>query len=534
MSGLAEILAENERLREAAAAHATERARWETTKAERESERAHSQAKIDLLERRANELERTLSLIALKRQQPASKRFVPSSQEAFAFPGDVVVPPRRAELEGSDNDGEVDTAPPRATPRKRRKPRRRDLTKNTSLPRRTVECPVEEEQACVRCGKALTVIGQATSCRVEWVPGHFVIHDVVRDKCACRDCPGEGVLTVPGPYAVPRALCANGLLARVLVDKFADHLPLHRQAKRMAREGLDIGTNTLAGWVGAAAGLLVTIAKAIWAEMASSLFLLADDTGHPVQDAGNGALRKGRLWVYTDQEQAVYRFSPTKAGEHPVADLQEFNGELLLVDGGSEFNAAVAEYSLTRAGCWSHLRTYFHDARHTHPNEAAMAMGTICDLFMLEREVAGRPPAEVLTRRQRESRGLVDGFFEWVRVLSTIERPESALGAAVRYALNQEERLRTFLEHPELPIHNNLSEFLLRQPVVGRKNWLFSRSEGGAHGAAVHYTIIGSCHLQGLDPHAYLVDVLGRLDREPASALTPKAWRQRQRARAAA
>ena len=119
------------------------------------------------------------------------------------------------------------------------------------------------------------------------------ILDVKRDKCACRACPGEGVLTVPGPYAVPRAMCANGLLARVLVDKFADHIPLNRQARRMGREGFEVGTNTLSGWVGAAAGLLRFIAEAVWRDLTEASVLLGDDTGHPVQDGGNGVLRKG-------------------------------------------------------------------------------------------------------------------------------------------------------------------------------------------------------------------------------------------------
>ena len=527
MAGLGEILAENERLRELARAHEAERAAWAEERATWVAQQAESEAKLEAVIRRAEQLAYALEMLQLRKQGPASKRFVPDTQEAFAFTQDAIAPPRLAEPDphADPSTEPLDTRRPRR--RTRGKPKRRNLSENTTLPRQTRRFPAAE-QPCAGCGAPLKVIGEATSSRVEWVEGHFVIHEVIRDKCACSQCPQEGVLSVPHDYALPRALCGNGLLARVLVDKFADHLPLNRQARRMGREGVDIPTNTISGWVGAAAGLARPIAEAIWRDVAQSPVLLADDTGHPIQDGGNGALRRGRLWVYTDQQQAVYRFSPTKEGEHPVAALHGFTGQLLLVDGGSEFNAATEAYGLERGGCWSHLRTYFHDALPHHPAEAELALGTLQDLFMLEREFAGREPEEVLQLRQQHSQRLVDGLFAWMRGVSTTVRPESPLATALRYGLNQESRLRKFLQYGELPLHNNLSELLLRQPVVGRKNGLFSRTEGGAEGAAILYTLVGSCFLQGIDPFTYVVDVLGRLD-EPPTQLTPKAWKIEQK-----
>ena len=248
----------------------------------------------------------------------------------------------------------------------------------------------------------------------------------------------------------------------------------------------------------------------------------------PVQDGGDGKLRKGRMWAFTDQDQVFYAFTGSKDGEHPARLLKGYQGRLLLVDGGSEFNQAVRELGLERAGCWSHLRTYFFKALSHHPDEAALALGTIRDLFMIERDIWGRDPGAILAERQARSRPLVDGFFDWVKGMSQITRPKSILGDALRYARNQESQLRLFLEHGELPIHNNLSELMLRQEVVGRKNWLFARSEGGAHAAATLYTLIGSCSLQGIDPWVYLRDVLDRLMDHPVSRiaeLTPKRWR---------
>ena len=371
-------------------------------------------------------------------------------------------------------------------------------------------------------------MGELHSFRLEWVPGHFVRHDIVRDKGVCPHCPGAGVLTAPGPYALDRSMAANGLVARVLVDKFADHLPANRQVRRMRREGLEIGSHTLSSWIGKAADVLSVVAEAVRAEVLRSPVLQADDTGLPVQDGGDGVLRKGRLWVFTDQEQAFYAFTPSKAGEFPARLLAGFEGKRLLVDAGSEFNEAVRRLGLERAGCWSHLRSHFFQAREQHPQEVALALGTLRDLFLIERELRGRPPDEVLAERQARSRPLVDGFFEWVRALSPLTRPRSPLGAALRYALRQEESLRLFLEHGDLPLHNNLSELLLRQAVVGRKNWLFARSEGGARAAATLYTLVGSCALQGIDPWLYLKDVLDRVLDHPVkriAELTPRSWR---------
>ncbi|MEN8184221.1 MAG: IS66 family transposase [Myxococcota bacterium] len=465
---------------------------------------------------------------------------MPPEQEPLPFESEIEAPPRLArpedededeDAEGTDPDDEAPTEGKRKRKKKRRrgKPKRRNLDDDTTLPRQTVHCHAPDDQCCPTCGNALSVIGKARSLRVEWVPGHFIIQEFLRDKCACSKHPGEGVLTVPGPTALDRAMCGNGLLARVLVDKFADHLPLNRQAGRMGREGFEVGSNTLSGWVLQASPLAHVLALAVRQQVCEAPALQGDDTGHPVQDGGNGHLRKGRLWVFTDQEQAFYAFTPTKEGVYPAELLKDYAGTMLLVDGGSEFNQAVREHDLERSGCWSHLRTYFWKALPHHPHEADLALGTINDLFMLEREHWGTMVAEeIRARRQEHSKPLVDGFYRWVNGISTTVRPKSPLGAAIRYARNQEGSLRVFLDRGELPMHNNLSELLLRQPVVGRKNWLFSRSEGGAKAAADYFTLIGSCMLQGIDPHAYLVDVLPRVMDHPAHRIhefTPKSWR---------
>lgn len=526
MAGLGEILEENQSLREKLARFEALVADQEAKLVIREQQLVDKDAELKTLQGFAEELARKLEMIRLEHLGPRSQRYVPDEQDLLPFPSEVKEPPRLPQSEDTEST-EDDPSAASSKAAEKKKPKRRTRESLNHLPNRTVTCPATEDAACAKCGGTLTVVGKAESFRVEWVPGHFVRHDLVRDKCACPNCPDQGVLTVSGPYLLDKALCGNALLARVLVDKFADHLPLHRQAKRMGREGLDITTNTLANWVLRGAEWLSHITNAVQQELLKGDFLQADDTGFPVQDAKDGQLRKGRFWAFTNQEQVFYAFTDTKEGKHPEALLSRFRGSRLLVDGGSEFNQVVREKGLERGGCWSHLRTYFYKARHHHPAEVAAAMGTIKDLFMLERDVWGTTVEQIHESRQHRSKKLVDGFFAWTEAMSVVTRPKSAFGEALTYAANQQKALRLFLDHPDLPMHNNLSELMLRQAVVGRKNWLFARSEGGAEAAATMYTVIGSCLLQGVDPQAYLVDVFERLPEHSSNRideLTPAKW----------
>jgi len=324
-------------------------------------------------------------------------------------------------------------------------------------------------------------------------------------------------------------MCDDGLLARVLVDKFGDHLPLNRQADRMTREGFPINENVLCGWVGQGHEQIRLLVRSLRQQVASAGTLLGDDSGFPVQDGKDGKLANGRLWVFSDKAQAFFAFSRTKEGEHPTAVLSELgvSGTRLVVDGGSEYNDAVRSLGLSRGGCWSHLRRYFFNASLQH-DDARAGLATIKDLFLIEREIAEASTTERLAARQRRSAPLVDAFFSWVKALVPKVRPGSKLGDAVGYAISQEQRMRLFLAHGDVPLHNNLSELLLRQPIVGRKNWLFAGSEGGAQAAADWFSLIASCRMVKVDPWTYLHDVFGRLQDHPAKwvhELTPLNWR---------
>ncbi len=524
MSGLGEILEENSRLREAVR---DRDARLAEVAEQFGAQLAEQAEQIEALKASNEHFARHFEFLEKRRKMAASERFAAAERQSPLFDGlEVEAPPRDPELEKRDPEEGTKKPDGRKTATHPRRGRR-DVSA-LPLPRHRVNAPVNAS-ACERCGGAREAGAPRVSHRVGWVPGHFTVVEVHQETCKCPTCPNPEVWTAPEPSLLPGAMCDDSLLARVIVDKSGDHLPLNRQADRMTRQGFPINENVLSGWVRKASDHVRLLIAALRAEVAAADTLLGDDSGFPVQDGTDGKLANGRLWVFTDQRQAFFAFSRTKEGEHPTAILDALGveGARLVVDGGSEYNDAESSLDLRRGGCWAHLRRYFFDASVQH-DEAKPGLRTIQDLFLIERQLADASPADRLAVRQKRSAPLVDGFYTWVKKSVPTVRPRSKLGSAVGYAISQEPRMRLFLAHGDVPLHNNLSELLLRQPIVGRKNWLFSGSEGGATAAADWFSLIGSCRLQKIDPWTYLYDVFGRLpdhSSKRVQELTPLNWR---------
>ena len=521
MSGLGEILEENARLRELL----RERDAQLAKQAEDFSAqlRAHAE-QLAVLKASNERFALHFEFLEKRRQMAAAERLEAAERQSPLFDGlAVTAPPRDPELE---RKGENDKPDGRTTAKHPRKGRR-DVSA-LKFPRQKVVAPVNPS-SCERCGGERQLGEARVTHRVGWVPGHFTVVEVHQQRCQCPKCPKAETWTAPEPCLIPGAMCDDSLLARVIVDKSGDHLPLNRQADRMTRQGFDINENVLSGWVRQGAQQVQLLVAALRSEVARAQTLLGDDSGFPVQDGEGGKLANGRLWVFTDRRQAFFAFSRTKEGEHPTAVLEGLGVQRvrLVVDGGSEYNDAVAELGLTRGGCWSHQRRYFFNAAVQH-DDAKHGLRTINDLFMIERKIADLSDAERLAVRKERSAPLVDGFYTWVKALVPKVRPGSKLGDAVGYAIGQEDRMRLFLAHGDVPLHNNLSELLLRQPIVGRKNWLFNGSEGGARAAADWFSLIASCRMQKVDPWSYLYDVFGRLPDHSSKRvheLTPLNWR---------
>jgi transposase len=395
-------------------------------------------------------------------------------------------------------------------------------------PVRTTQHPLVK--TCAVCGGPLHVVSTDVRERVEWQPGHFFIEQDLVDNGVCPEHREAGLVSAPGkPYAVAGSVLGNRLLAKVISDKYADNLPLNKQSKRFLRKGVRLGSSTLSRNTIAAAELLVHVVDADREQLLASDWLQGDATGLPIVIGDRGHAERGCLWVYTNGLAAVFEVTLSQHGEHPARFLHGFEG-VWLSDGASSYNEASAQPGVQRAGCLAHARRKLFEARSEDP-AVYEALALVRDVFLVERTAKTLSDAQRHLLRQEQSRPLVDKLRAWLERHRDTPRPKSALGRALGYLDRQWDRLVLFLEHPDIPVHNNTSELLLRTPVIGRKNWEFAGSVAGAAASAVHFSITASCMLAGADPEAYLYDVLPRLPfatKSQVRELTPMQWALRQ------
>lgn len=447
----------------------------------------------------------------------------------------------------ASTDRPNDSSPARM-PKDRAKTRRggkRDKTRGRFLGGTVPEdTPVEtthiclDGAACPICGEALTLLGADSRKRVEFRPGYFYVLETVVQTGFCRDHPHDSLYTPEGPdFIVPGGVLGNELVCKVIVDKHADGLPLHRQSKRFARKGVHLPDETLSRNVIATASLARHIVDAMRDELLVSPWLQGDGTGFPILVGNLGQAHPGQLWVYSNGESAVFQCSMTKHGAIPRDFLDGYQG-VWLADGASNYNAVASMPGVERAGCWSHGRRYVFDARNEHV-AALEGLALIRDLFMTERTTVTLPLHERLAHRAVHAVPLVAAIRAWVDRWraheDVVRRPKSAFAKAVNYLHRQWAALELFLKRPEIELHNNRSELLLRGPVIGRKAWLFAGSPDGADASAVWFSLVASCMLQGVDPMAYLRDVLPGLGKKTKSEireLTPARWAAARRAEA--
>ncbi|HTR84815.1 MAG TPA: IS66 family transposase [Reyranella sp.] len=401
----------------------------------------------------------------------------------------------------------------------RRKPARRKLPDH--LPRETIVH--EPAGSCPHCGGALHRLGEDTSEVLEYVPGHFKVIEHVRPKLSCRGC--EAIHQAPPPdLPIERGRPGPGLLAHVLVGKYCDHLPLYRQAEIYAREGVVLGRSTLAGWVGRIAWELRPLVAAITAHVLAADKIHGDDTPVPVLAPGTGKTATGRLWAYVrddrpwqgDAPPAVfYRYSPDRKGEHPRRHLDTFKG-ILQADGYAGFNELYATGGLTEVACWAHVRRKFFDIHANGSPLAQQAIERIGALYDIESLARQRPADERSTLRQSRAGPLLDDLARWLDTTLPRISGKSELATAIRYATGRWTQLTRYRDDGRLEIDNNTAERAIRAIALGRKNWLFAGSHDGGERAAAIYTITETAKLNGIDPEAYLRDVLARIATHPA------------------
>lgn len=415
------------------------------------------------------------------------------------------------------------------------KPYRKALPEH--LPRE--ETVHEPACTCPNCGGAMRKLGEDVTEVLDYVPASFKVVRHVRPKLSCRTC--ETIVQAPMPsLPIERGKPGPGLLAHVLVAKYADHLPLYRQQEIYAREGVDIERSTLADWVGRSAALLDPLIEALRKDVLASDVLHGDDTPVPVLAPGLGKTRTGRLWTYVRDGRpcasdrppaAVFFYSPDRKGMHPQSHLKSFKG-ILHADGYAGFNAIFETGTVTEAACWAHVRRKFFDC-HTDTQSpiAKEALDRIGALYKIEADIRGKPPDERQRYREDHAMPLIAELKAWLQ--STVQKlsGKSELAMAMRYALSRWGALVCFLHDGRVEIDNNAAERSIRGIALGRKNWLFAGSDMGGTRAAAIYSLIETAKLNAIDPEAYLRDILARIADHKINRigeLLPWVWNKRQ------
>jgi transposase len=394
------------------------------------------------------------------------------------------------------------------------------------LPRETETLP-PKETACADCGGTLKHLGEDVSEMLEFVPGRFKVIRTVRPKLACNRC--DAIVQEPAPHRpIDRGLAGPGLLAHVLVGKYADHLPLYRQSEIYAREGIELDRSTLAGWVGGASRALEPLVEAVRKYVLDATKIHADDIPVPVLAPGNGKTKTGRLWTYvrddrpagsTEAPAVWFAYSPDRKSEHPANHLAAFRGRLQ-ADAFPGFNRLYEPGGIKEVACWAHVRRKFHDLYEAHQSPIAKeALERIGALYGIEREIRGRPPDERKKIRNERARPLLDDLKQWLKITLTKLSKKSDVTVAIHYALGRWTPLVRYCDDGALEIDNNAAERALRAVALGRKNYLFAGSNAGGERAAAMYTLIGSAKLNGIDPEGYLSHVLARIADHPITRI---------------
>ena len=493
---------------------------------ELERENAKLREEVVLVRAQRDEFEELWRALRARLYGKKSERF--PEHPTLPFPEDEVQAPPPHVAEAPDDECE-DTASP---PSKKR--RTRGATRLSAwLPRieELVE-PSEEERLCPSCGEPREVIGYEETSKLECDPASYHVRVIRRPKLACKKHEEAGVV-VPDlpPQAIDKGLAAESMLAQVVTAKYRDHLPLYRQAGIYRRHGIEIAPSTLGDWIRQSAALLEPIVEAMHRRILRSRYVATDDTTITVlQGSKKGASKRAFLWAYLGEAgDVVFDFTTGRSRDGPRRMLGGYRG-YLQADAFGGYRPLYEDGHIVEVGCMAHARRRFFDARQTALQHAETALACFGRLYAIERAARDREPEERHALRQAEAAPVFDDLRAWLRALGDRVLPKSPIGKAVAYFLKNVDALRRYLDDPCLRIDNNRTERAMRQVAVGRKNWLFAGSEAGGHRAATLYSLTVSCWELGIDPFAYLRDVLSRLSTTPSAeieSLTPRDWGKR-------
>jgi transposase len=415
---------------------------------------------------------------------------------------------------------------PAATSAEKRQPKRSPLP--PELPR--TEIHHEPDNTQCTCGCQLKRIGEEVSEKLDYMPGVFTVERHIRGKWVCDQC--ETLIQAPMPaQIIDKGIPTSGLLAQVLIAKYADHLPLYRQEQIFTRAGVALPRSTLAEWIGVCGVQLQPLVDALRDTLLKEAVLHADETPVPMLSPGKKKTHKAYIWAYastpfSDLNAVIYHFAPGRSGQHARDMLGEWSGKLVC-DDYSGYKASFTK-GVIEIGCMAHARRKFVELEISGKSQiAGQAVEQIRQLYEIEREAAALSSEARQRIRQSRSKPILDGLHQWMQAQRTKVPNGVATAKALDYSLKRWAALTRYLDDGSVPIDNNQVENLIRPWALGRKNWLFAGSLRSGRRAAAIMSLIQLAKLNGHEPYAYLKDVLTRLPTHKASAideLLPHNW----------
>jgi len=422
-----------------------------------------------------------------------------------------------------------------------RRPARNHGALPSHLPRYEVVIDAAHE-ACPCCGGAMHCIGELRTEQLDIAPAQLRVRVTRRPKYACRSCEEAVVVAEAPARPIDGGMPTEALIIHVVVSKFCDSLPLYRQSQMLARQGITLDRSTLSNWVGTACWWLTPLYDLVVATVLSSPKIFADDTSLPVLDPGRGRTKTGYLWCYAVDDRpwcgrshpaVAYIYAEDRKNARPAEHLSQFAG-VLQVDGYGGFKRLAgerADQSIRLAFCWAHMRRdFFQFHASTKSPLAAEVLTRVAALYAIEAEIRGQPAEHRRRIRQERSRPIVEALHDWL--LDHVDRVSGAsdLAKAIRYAIRHWPGLVAFLADGRIEMDSNTVERAIRPHTLTRKNALFAGSDAGARHWSIAMTLIQSAKMNGVDPMAWLTDVLervvsGRTKAHELHTLLPWNWK---------
>jgi transposase len=427
-------------------------------------------------------------------------------------------------------------------PEKSKPPKQPPVRRRPSPKLKRVENPIPvpaEERACPTCGKPRRCLFHETTEVIDLIPAQVIVRLDQREVLGCDGCDGEMVRAPLGDKVVEGGAYGSRLVADLVVGKYRDGLPLHRQGQILGRLGLDIPSSSMADQIHWATELLCPVWRQLIEDVLAAKVMHLDSTGLPVRDRDRpDGIFVGSLWGYVgDQTSAVYLYTSTgkKLGQRegeigPEQFLARRTG-YTVADAATIFDKSFERPELIEIGCNMHARRYMVKALEAGDTRAAVPLAAFKALYDVEDSARDASPEQRLRGRQSHSRPVYDQLITWCQTYQPTTPPSSALGKAIQYLLNHRVALTRFLDDGILPIDNGIVERLHRRPAIGRRNYLFAGSHAAAERAAIAYSLLATCELLDVNPIEYLADILPRLARGVVIArdipkMTPSAWKK--------